>query len=40
VQPFQVVFLAYCANPAFVIVQQRGGDKIRCPRDELFVAVA
>ncbi len=35
--PKTIVFIAYCANPAFVIVEDRRGIRIRCPRDELFL---
>jgi len=31
-----VVFLSYTACPAFVIIQDESGQKIRCPRDDLF----
>ena len=31
-----VVFLSYTACPAFVIIQDESGLKIRCPRDDLF----
>ena len=31
-----VVFLSYTACPAFVIIQDESGLKIRCSRDDLF----
>ncbi len=31
-----VLFSSYSACPAFVIVQDESGVKIRCPRDDLF----
>ncbi len=31
-----VIFSSYTACPAFVIVQDKSGVKIRCPRDDLF----
>ena len=34
-----VIFLAYCACPAFVIVHNREGKKQRLPREELFEMV-
>lgn len=31
-----VLFLSYTACPAFVVIQDETGRKIRCPRDDLF----
>jgi len=31
-----VIFSCYTACPAFVIIQNKSGKKIRCPRDDLF----
>ena len=31
-----VIFLSYTACPAFVIIQDESGRKIRCQRDDLF----
>lgn len=34
--PSVVRFSSYTASPAFVIVQDKSGEKMRCPRDNLF----
>jgi hypothetical protein len=34
--PSIVTFSSYTSSPAFVIIQNNSGSKIRCPRDDLF----
>jgi hypothetical protein len=34
--PSIVAFSSYTSSPAFVIIQNNTGSKIRCPRDDLF----
>ena len=35
-----VIFISHTANPAFVIVQDEAGKKIRLPREQLFTTTA
>lgn len=37
--PSMVIFSSYTASPMFVVVQNRSGSKIRCPRDDLFECI-